>query len=125
MEKQLAELRTRLAEIEDLFGAGSVLGWDQATYMPPGGAPARGRQMALLARLAHEKRSDPALGHLLDALQPYGESLPYDSDDAALIRVARREFEKAVRVPPALVGAFNEHSAHSYQVWTCLSLIHI
>ena len=118
MNEKLVELKTRLAEIEDLFGAGAVLGWDQATYMPPGGAPARGRQMALLARLAHEKRSDPALGHLLDALQPYGESLPYDSDDAALIRVARREFEKAVRVPPALIGAFNEHSAHSYQVWT-------
>ena len=118
MENKLTELRTRLAEIEDLYGAASLLGWDQATYMPPGGAPARGRQMALLARLAHERRSDPALGHLLDALQPYGESLPYDSDDAALIRVARREFEKAVRVPATLIGAINEHSALSYQAWT-------
>lgn len=118
MENKLTELRTRLAEVEDLFGVSSLLGWDQATYMPPGGAPARGRQMALLARLAHERRSDAALGHLLDELQPYGESLPYDSDDAALIRVARREFEKAVRVPATLVGAFNEHSALSYQAWT-------
>ena len=118
MENKLTELRTRLAEIEDLYGASALLGWDQATYMPPGGAPARGRQMALLARLAHERRSDPALGHLLDDLQPYGESLPYDSDNAALIRVARREFERAVRVPAALMGALNEHSAHSYQTWT-------
>ena len=118
MEEKLAELKTHLAEIEDLYSAGAVLGWDQATYMPPGGAPARGRQMALLARLAHERQSDPELGRLLDALQPYGESLAYDSDDAALIRVARRYFEKAVRVPPALVAAFNEHSAASYQTWT-------
>ena len=41
MNEKLVELKTRLAEIEDLFGAGAVLGWDQATYMPPGGAPAR------------------------------------------------------------------------------------
>ena len=118
MEAKLAELKVRLAEIEDLYSAGAVLGWDQATYMPPGGAPARGRQTALLARLAHERSADPALGHLLDALTPYGESLPYDSDDAALIRVARRAFEKAVRVPPALVAEFNEHGAASYQAWT-------
>ena len=118
MEAKLAELKTRLAEIEDLFGAASLLGWDQATYMPPGGAPARGRQMALLARLAHERRTDAAVGRLIDDLTPYGESLPYDSDDAALIRVARREFDKAVRVPPALIAELNEHGAASYQAWT-------
>jgi carboxypeptidase Taq len=118
MEKKLSELKTRLAEVEDLLSAEAVLAWDQATYMPPGGAPARGRQTALLARLAHERRSDPALGRLLDELTPYGEGLPYDSDEAALIRVARREFEKAVRVPPALIAELNEHSAASYQTWT-------
>ena len=38
MEKKLAELKTRLAEINDLNMAASLLGWDQSTYMPPGGA---------------------------------------------------------------------------------------
>jgi carboxypeptidase Taq len=118
MENKLAELRTRLAEVEDLTSVGAVLGWDQATYMPPGGAPARGRQSALLARLAHERLTDPAIGRLIDDLTPYAESLPYDSDDAALIRVARRNFERAVRVPAALLGELSEHGAHSYQTWT-------
>jgi carboxypeptidase Taq len=86
--------------------------------MPPGGAAARGRQSALLARLAHERLTDPAVGRLIDDLTPYAESLPYDSDDAALIRVARRNFEKAVRVPAALLGEIQEHGAHSYQTWT-------
>jgi carboxypeptidase Taq len=118
MEKNLAELKLRLREVEDLNGAVALLGWDQATYMPPGGAPARGRQMALIGRLAHEKFIDPEIGRLLDDLQSYGESLPFDSDDAALIRVTRRAYDKAVRVPPHLLAAINEHGAASYQAWT-------
>ena len=49
------ELKIRLHEIFDLIAASAVLSWDQSTYMPSGGAAARGRQSALLARLAHEK----------------------------------------------------------------------
>ena len=89
MEKKLQELKARLLEVNDLNSAGAVLGWDQTTYMPPGGAAARGRQMATLGRLAQEKFIDPAVGKLLDELQPYAESLPYDSDEASLIRVKR------------------------------------
>ncbi|MCZ7667784.1 MAG: hypothetical protein M5U34_11490 [Chloroflexi bacterium] len=55
MEKKLQELKTRFTEINDLEGAAALLNWDQSTYMPPGGAAARGRQMATLSRLAHEK----------------------------------------------------------------------
>src|SRR5262249_6942281 len=58
-QDMLAELKNRLAEIADLSSAGSVLGWDQATYMPSGGAVARARQSATLSRLAHEKSVDP------------------------------------------------------------------
>jgi carboxypeptidase Taq len=118
VEQKLQELKTRLLEINDLSSASDLLYWDQSTYMPPGGAAARGRQMATLGRLAHEKFIDPTVGHLLDDLQAYGESLPYDSDDASLIRVTRREYEKAVNIPPSLMAAFNEHSAAAYQVWT-------
>jgi carboxypeptidase Taq len=117
-EATLAELKRRLMEISDLNFAGAVLGWDQATYMPPGGAAARGRQSALLSRLAHEKSTDPALGRLLDALEPHGGELPYDSDDASLIRVARRDFEKAVRVPGDYVERASAHSSASYVAWT-------
>ena len=117
-ESQLAALKQRLLEIGDLNHANAVLGWDQATYMPPGGAQARGRQSALLSRLAHERSIDPQLGRLLDALAPYGEQLPYDSDDAALIRVARRDFDKAVRLPSDYVERASAHSSASYVAWT-------
>ena len=118
MEKRLAELKLRLREISDLESAGALLAWDQSTYMPPGGATARGRQMATVSRIAHEKLIDPALGRLLDELRPYEESLPYDGDDASLIRVTRRDYERAIRVPPSLQAEIWQHGAESYQAWS-------
>ncbi len=118
MESKLQELKTLLIEINDLGSAASILHWDQTTYMPPGGAAARGRQLATLSRLSHEKFTDPKIGRLLDELQSYEESLPYDSDDASLIRVTRREYERASKVPPAFTAELQNHSAESYQVWT-------
>ena len=118
MEKKLEELKTRLLEIDDLQMATAVLYWDQATYMPSGGSEARGRQAATLGRLAHEKFTDPAVGSLLDALQPYAESLPYDSDDASLIRKTRREYERATKIPAQLLSDFYMHTAATYQAWT-------
>ena len=114
---KLKELKQRLLEVYDLQGALALLNWDQTTYMPPGGAEARGRQMGLLSRLAHERFVDPAIGRLLEELRPYEESLPYDHDDAALIRVTRREYERAVRVPVEFNAEFRRHVSQTYMVW--------
>ncbi|HEY3477042.1 MAG TPA: carboxypeptidase M32, partial [Anaerolineales bacterium] len=117
-EQKLQELRARLLEISDLNHINALLSWDQSTYMPPGGAEARGRQSARLAQMAQEKFVDKEIGKLLDDLRPYGESLPYESDDASLIRVTRREYERALKVPPKFIGELNEHGTWSYQTWT-------
>jgi carboxypeptidase Taq len=111
----LADLKQRLAEIYDLNSAGSVLSWDEATYMPSGGAAARGRQVAILRRLAHERFTDPALGRLLDRLERSPDDL--SADDASLIRVARRDFEKAIRIPAEYVARANAHASASYNAW--------
>jgi carboxypeptidase Taq len=118
MQNKLAELKNRLMEINDLGMAAAVLRWDQATYMPPGGAPARGRQMATLSRLAHEKFTDAAFGRLLDEAERDTASLPSESDEASLVRVTRREYDRATRVPSAFVTELHTHAAQSYQAWT-------
>jgi len=118
VKQKLQELKTHLLEVNDLNSANALLSWDQSTYMPPGGAPARGRQMATLGRLAHEKFTDPAIGRLLEDLRPFEESLPYDSDDASLIRVTRREYVRSTKIPAEFVAKLNEHQAEAYQVWT-------
>jgi carboxypeptidase Taq len=66
----------------------------------------------------HERRTDAALGRLIDRLVPYAESLPPDSDDAALIRVTGRDFAKAIRVPTRFVEQSSAHASASYDAWT-------
>jgi carboxypeptidase Taq len=118
MESKLKALKSILLEINDLNAAAAVLQWDQATYMPPGGIAARARQLATLRRLAHDKFIDRTIGKLLNDLRPYEETLPYDSDDASIIRVARRDYEKAVKIPPSFMEKLSDHLATSYHIWT-------
>jgi carboxypeptidase Taq len=115
---KLVELKRRFFEIGDLSAVRSVLSWDHATYMPKGGAPARARQRALMSRLRHERLTDPALGKLLDDLAPWAEGLPYESDEASFIRVARRDFEKAIKVPADYAARASAHGSASYDAWT-------
>jgi carboxypeptidase Taq len=117
MEEKIKKFKTLLQERYDLQATSLFLAWDQSTYMPPGGAEARGRQSALLDRLAQERLLDPALLRLLEELEPYAQSLPYDHDDAALVRAARREYEIYGKVPAEFMGEISEHGVATFQVW--------
>ena len=116
MSSRFDELKTRLAEIHYLGRAKSLLDWDERTMMPPGGAEARAEHVAALAQVQHEKLASDELGRLLSEVEPFGEELHYDSDEAALIRVAKRDHEKARRVPIELrtalarAGSIGEHA---------------
>ena len=103
--------------MNDLESASAVLGLGSSTYLPPEGAAARGRQLATLGRLAHEKFTDPLIGALLDKLETYEKDLPYDSDDASLIRATRRQYEKKTKVPATFMSEFYQHTAESYAMW--------
>jgi carboxypeptidase Taq len=118
MLEKYQTLLARLREINDIHSAASVLSWDQAAFMPPGGAEARGRQLATLGRIGQEKFVDPAIGRLLDELQPWGEAQPFDSDQAAMLRTTRRDYERASKIPPVFLGQIYEQIAQSYQAWT-------
>ena len=111
------ELKERLAEIADLDGAASLLGWDQQVKMPPGGAAARAEQLADLGRLSHEALTSDEIGRLLDTLAPFAEEQPYDSDEASLIRIVRRDWDKARRVPAELRAEIARAGSLAMPVW--------
>jgi carboxypeptidase Taq len=67
--------------------------------------------------LAHEKSVARKFGKLLDELEPYAASLSYDSNEASLLRVARRDFEKAIKVPSGYVARVSEFGATAYDAW--------
>ena len=117
MADALEQLKERMADLVDLLGVARLLSWDEQTMMPPAGTRHRADQMALVGRLAHERIADPELGRLLDELASREESQDPDSDDAALIRVVRREHEKAVRVPSSLRAEMARTAAEARPVW--------
>jgi carboxypeptidase Taq len=110
-------LRERIGEIHDLDRASALLGWDQQTKMPPGGAGVRAEQLATLGRLAHEALTSDEMGRLLDELAPLEDSLGYDSDEASLIRLVRRDWEKARRVPAELQAEMSRAASLAMPVW--------
>ncbi len=96
----LASLEARLATVSDLGHTLSLLEWDQQTHLPPAAAAVRAEQVATLSRILHEHSVAPELGELLGRLE--GELDP-ETDEGALVRVARRDFDRATRLPAALV----------------------
>jgi carboxypeptidase Taq len=92
------ELLERLAEIADLERMAMLLAWDQEVVMPPAGAEARGELRATVGRLSHERFTDERVRELLAA------AVPRDELEADVVGVARRDFDKARRVPGELVA---------------------
>lgn len=117
MNEKLSELKSLLAEVDDLGKAASILSWDQQAYMPRGGAPARASQLATLSRLSHEKFTDERVGRLLYELSKETRDLPYDDDTASMIRVLKRDYEKASRLPSTFVAELAEASGLGTTCW--------
>jgi carboxypeptidase Taq len=113
----LEELRGRLGEITDLRTVIELMFWDQTVMMPPAGAAVRAEQLTTLERLSHDLFVSDEIGGLLDELRPYEESLDYDSDEAAVIRVTRRDWEKSRKVPSELAAAMAKLSSEAQEVW--------
>ncbi|MFN2202580.1 MAG: carboxypeptidase M32 [Caldilineaceae bacterium] len=112
-----SDLLSALYEINDLESAAHLLVWDQATYMPPGGAPARARQCATLRTLAHQKLVSSEFGRLLGEFEKSVNGMSHDSDDASLARVTRRMYDEAADVPPEFLYEFTEHTTACFSAW--------
>jgi carboxypeptidase Taq len=109
-----ADLIRRWKEAGLLGSCAALLGWDERTYMPRNGSIHRAEQLALLARLGHERVTEPKIGELLatverDRLEP---------DAAANVREIRRAYDRAVKLPPELVEEMARVTTQAQQAWT-------
>jgi carboxypeptidase Taq len=116
-EPKFDRLRERLAEVTDLSKAATLLFWDQRVMMPPAGSAARADALATLSSLAQERFVAPDIDRLLEDLRDVEEGSEYESFEASLIRVTRRDYEKATRVPPELVGEMSKAAALALTAW--------
>lgn len=112
----LARLCSLSRDAATLRSVHALLNWDQETYMPPAGAPARAEQQALIASLEHERRTSPKLGDLIAACEA-DASIPADSPWAALVREMRRDYDLAVKLPASLVAEIAKTASESTEAW--------
>jgi carboxypeptidase Taq len=112
-ETAYEQLKERLATITDLGSVRSLLFWDQQTYMPRGAVAGRAEQAATLSRLSHELLTDPETGRLLDGSGVSGSS----TEEGALVRRARRNYERAARMPAELVARTSRVTSVAEETW--------
>lgn len=117
MSTNLEQLKERLAQTSDLAATASVLNWDQQVNMPPGGSEARAHQLATVKRLAHSFLVADETGQLLEGASDEVANLPHGSDDASLVRVTQREYEKLRRVPESLVAERARAASLAFDAW--------
>jgi carboxypeptidase Taq len=113
----VTRLRDHLSTIDDLHGAMAVLGWDEQTKMPRGGAPARGERMATLGRMAHETFVSDETARLIEDAERDLDGLDFESDDASLVRFARRDFDRSRVISSDLLADAIRARTAGYQAW--------
>ncbi len=109
----MSSLRERLAELADLSAMQTLAGWDQLVMMPPGGASARGHQIGTLTRIAHEHATAPEIGEWLAEL----EGAECDELERDIVRLARRDWERARRVPAELAAELSKAHSDGQESW--------
>ena len=111
------EVMRRAGEMAVLASCSTVLGWDEQTYMPSGGANHRGSQMALLAGLYHERATDLKLGELLAIVEGSKLAAEDDSVVAVNVRELRRRYERRTQLPRTLVEELARTTSLAQPEW--------
>lgn len=117
LEKKFEQLIELAAELEDLGNIEAVLGWDQSVYMPPGGAEGRGLQSATLGRIMHEKFTSDEVGQLIADLEAEVGDLNAETDEARMVKVAKRNYEKQTKVPLPLLIESIKATTMGHEAW--------
>lgn len=113
-DQPISGLKARLADVNALRAAISIMDWDQQTYMPRGGAEARAEHVGLLSRMAHEMFVADETRGLVESIN--GQLDP-EGDDAAMVRVVRRDLDLATKIPASLVEEKSKLSTRAHEEW--------
>lgn len=98
-------------ETEALAQVAGRLGWDQETMMPRGAAEQRSEEMAAMEGVLHARRTDPRIADWL------GQAVAADDVAAAQLRLIRRSYERATKVPGRLAQEIARVTSMAQGIW--------
>ncbi|MBD3254644.1 MAG: carboxypeptidase M32 [Candidatus Lokiarchaeota archaeon] len=108
------KLRKRIVKLTRLRYISSLLGWDQQVNMPDGSTQGRSEQIALMESIYHKKLISRKTGDLI-------KSVEKESDlgliEYALLREAKREYERAIKIPKELIVEIAKTASLGHQAW--------
>lgn len=114
-EARFKELVSRLRHGHTLGSVGDLLAWDEQVNLPPGGAEQRAVQQAALANVHHIAATDPKIGELLAALEREEPAL--SADQRTIVKQARRDFDRATKLPAEFVSEKALQGSRGYHAW--------
>ncbi len=121
MNPILKPLLTQLQELAHWSGVSALLSWDQETYMPAGSIESRSEQMALVAKLMHEKHTSADFKAILSDLVDLSTGEPLDktlaSHETILLREVYKDWKRASALPTAFVESFTKLKSQSQHTW--------
>lgn len=103
----------KVRRIENLGAGAGVLRWDQEVKMPDDGIEARSQQLSTLSAVIHEEFTDEEMGELLDTL----ETEDLGSEETAMVREIRRQYERKTRVSTELVEEISRTTSEALPKW--------
>lgn len=110
----ITQLREHLTEITRLKYIKSLLDWDQQVCMPNGSVKGRSEQLAIIERIVHEKLVAKKTGELIKSAEKIAD---LNFIDSAMLREAKREYEKEKKLPNELVIDIAKTASLGHQAW--------
>ncbi|MEZ4539969.1 MAG: carboxypeptidase M32 [Chloroflexota bacterium] len=117
MPTNYEKLIERVNELDDLNKAAALLSWDREVNMPRAGAPARIAQMTTMSSLIHRMSTADEMGELIENAAAELDGAPYESNQAALIRLLRRNYADARKLPAEYVARSSAVSGQAREAW--------
>ena len=108
-----AALLAHLKETHALAQVARLLSWDQEAMMPPKGAEARAAQAGAMSAVLHARQVDPRIPDWISAV----DASTLDAAGRANLREARRDHERATRIPAALAKELAETTMRAHGQW--------
>lgn len=115
LDAAYSELEARLKQTHLLATIGELLGWDEQVNLPQASAGQRTAQRAALAEVQHRAASDPRIGGLLAELENKRAALT--DDQRVVIHWARRDYDRATKLPAEFVREKAEQGSRGYHAW--------
>jgi carboxypeptidase Taq len=105
----------RAREVHLLQSIGALLSWDLETYLPTKAVPYRANQLSYLEAKAHLLFTEPSVGDWIKSAEDSG--FEPGSEESANIREWRRSYDRATKIPVALVEEFEKTRTMARTAW--------